>query len=606
MTPDGVLLDGNRTGVNFFGLDVNDYIGHPFWEVPTWKGKEDGLKNAVKEAKQGQLVRYKLEVPSATVSAIVDFSLKPVLDKDGNIILLIAEGRDITKYKNVEEKLRQSEETFAKYFYKNSNAMTISNIEQGIILDVNDKFIENFGFTKEEVIGRSSLDLPLWLNPQDRLNAIAKLEHDGGVYNFETKLLTKQSDIRDVLFSWAIIEENGRKVLMSSVTDITELNTYRENIQRRQRIESLGLLAAGIAHDFNNLLMGISGNLSLVQYKVSEDSPLLPYLNIALDAVYKATGLTGQLRTFAKGDQLQKKTIMLQNELLSWVRFSLSGASNIRLDLSIAEDLWPISVDVGQLNQVVNNFVINAVQAMLNGGKLSVTAKNIVNKNEIPEGLNPGYYIMLSFEDNGVGISPENLSKIFDPFFTTKQNGNGLGLATSYSIIKKHEGYITLGSKLNEGTVFKIFLPACLSEKIYMPAMDIPDKGKIPGNILVMDDDDLVLKVTRKNLESFGLDVTTVTNGDDAIALYKQALDKGKPFDLVVFDLTIKDGLGGKAALKGIKMFDPQVKAVLVSGYTDEQLVLTPEEEGNLQWFIKPYSFNDLKRTLRKMLYPTK
>jgi PAS domain S-box-containing protein len=450
LTPEGVLLDGNRTGVNFFGLDVKDYIGHPFWEVPTWKGKEDGLKEAVKEASQGQLVRYKLEVPSLTALAIVDFSLKPVLDKDGKIILLIAEGRDITKYKNIEEKLRQREETFAKYFYKNSNAMTISNIEQGIILDVNDKFIENFGFTKEEVIGKSSLDLPLWLNPQDRLNAIAKLEQDGGVYNFETKLLTKQRDTRDVLFSWAIIEENGRNVLMSSVTDITELNIYREQMQTQQRIESLGVLAAGIAHDFNNLLMGISGNLSLVQYKISEDSPLLPYVNVALDAVYKATGLTGQLRTFAKGDQPRKKMILLQNELSSWIRFSLSGSSNIRLNLLIAENLWPTNVDVGQLNQVVNNLVINAVQAMSNGGNFSVIAKNIEQQDEIPEGLEPGAYILLSFEDSGSGISPENMSKIFDPFFTTKKNGNGLGLATAYSIINKHGGQLIVDSKVNK------------------------------------------------------------------------------------------------------------------------------------------------------------
>jgi PAS domain S-box-containing protein len=482
--------------------------------------------------------------------------------------------------------------------------MGVSNIEDGIFFDVNNSFCRTFGYALEELIGRSSLEINLWVDPRDRAQALEKIKQTGSVHDYETKMYTKNREIKEVVFSSNKIVINGKECLMSWIRDVTDDNKKNEQLQNMQRLESIGVLAGGIAHDFNNLLMGIFGNLQLAELKAGADDPTLVYIKRALDAVNKGASLAGQLLTYSKGGQPKKEIILLQNLVPSWVKFHLSGSSNIKTEFNISNELWPVNADIGQLNQVISNLVINAKQAMLIGGKFTVEGKNIEYARDIPAVLSPGYYILLSFQDQGPGIEPYTLGKIFDPFFSTKQNGHGLGLATAYSIINKHGGYLTVESKLGQGATFKIYLPAEPKAEPFFHAKIEHGSAKLSGRILLMDDEPDILASTKLFLEQCGFEVATASHGEEAISLYKKAMETNQRFDTVILDLTIREGLGGKDALKEIRFFDPQVRAIVASGYSDDPIIHDPHEFGFVGSLIKPYKFEDLRKNLEKLNKP--
>lgn len=371
-------------------------------------------------------------------------------------------------------------------------------------------------------------------------------------------------------------------------------------ILNARKLESLGILAGGIAHDFNNLLTAILGNISFA--RSSGDTDNIPErLEAAERACIRAQDLTRQLLTFSKGGAPVKKTISLAGLLKECVSFVLRG-SNVRGEFDIPQDLWPVEADEGQLYQVMSNLVINADQAMPQGGMIKVSARNREIQKDNQLLLNAGSYVEISVGDSGVGIAEKDLQSIFDPFFSTKQKGKGLGLATSYSIIKNHGGRITVESLLGKGTTFQVYIPSSMAEAIEEKEQKSELHLSGTGRVLVMDDEDMIRKLTAACLGNIGYEVVTAADGAEAIKLFKEAREAGKPFDVVIMDLTVPGGMGGKEALKGMVEIDPGVKAIVSSGYSNDPIMASYREFGFSNSIAKPYKIVELYQVLHDVL----
>ena len=382
--------------------------------------------------------------------------------------------------------------------------------------------------------------------------------------------------------------------------DITERKIMERELIKNEKLESVGILAGGIAHDFNNILTALLGNVTLARMYATNPPKIIERLNEAEKAAMRARELTQRLLTFSKGGQPMKKITTLKNALSESVLLSLSG-SKTRPELGIADELWNVDIDEGQITQVFNNLIINADQAMPNGGILKVKAGNLIVTDDKAMQLPAGDYIRITFTDQGEGIPPENLVKIFDPYFTTKKGGSGLGLATAYSIIKNHNGKIEVESTPGAGSTFTIYLPAY---KVQMPSPAESCKPEISGSgrILVMDDDDVVREIASDMISSLGYDVVTVSDGNEALQKYREAREAQAAFDVVIMDLTVPGGLGGKETIVRLREVDPQVKAIVSSGYSNDPIMSRYQAFGFRGVVAKPYSLAELSRVLKQVI----
>jgi CheY-like chemotaxis protein len=373
-----------------------------------------------------------------------------------------------------------------------------------------------------------------------------------------------------------------------------------EELLRVEKLESIGILAGGIAHDFNNILTAILANIALAKMHPNAVDQSFERLVKAEKAALRAKDLTQQLLTFSKGGTPIKKTVSIAELIKESTSFALRG-SNVRCEFSILDDLWPVEVDEGQMSQVINNLIINADQAMPEGGIIKVSAENMTVGAEEVLPLREGKYVKISIDDQGIGIPEEHLQKIFDPYFTAKQKGSGLGLATTYSIIKRHDGYITVDSKLGVGTTFYIYLPA--SEKELLTKKDteeIPLVGK--GKILVMDDEEMIRDAGGGILSHLGYEVEFARDGAEAIEIYKQAKESDQPFDVVIIDLTIPGAMGGKEAIQKLLVIDPEIKAIVSSGYSNGSIITDFKQYGFSAILPKPYEVKELSKTLHTLI----
>lgn len=381
-------------------------------------------------------------------------------------------------------------------------------------------------------------------------------------------------------------------------------------LSRASKLESLGVLAGGIAHDFNNLLQVVLGNLSLAKLDAQIQADTLHCLSQSEKAARRAGDLTQQLITFAKGGKPVREVTKLAEVVREATQFALHG-SKARSDFDFAADAWPADIDKGQIGQVVHNLIINAAQAMPAGGVIRIGLAN----EELAAGVRPslaaGRYLQLTIADAGTGISPENLPKIFDPYFSTKTRGSGLGLASVYSIVKKHDGHVEVESKLGHGTTFHLWLPAA-SVGSSLPAAiagNVPPiaVGLAPsvanrGRILVMDDEDPIRVITRALLERHGFDVTAVADGVDAVRDYGAAHNGDRPYELVILDLTVPGGMGGGETLERLRRIDPEVCAIVCSGYSNDPVMANYQAHGFRARVTKPYDLNDLVKIIQQLL----
>ncbi|MBI4778709.1 response regulator [Candidatus Desantisbacteria bacterium] len=379
-----------------------------------------------------------------------------------------------------------------------------------------------------------------------------------------------------------------------------ELEKTHEQLLRVQHLESLGLLAGGIAHDFNNILFIILSNIHLVRLNVKPEDTIFEMLTKAEEALFRATNLTKQLLTFSKGGMPIKKVASMTELIEDSADFPLRG-SNVSCEYFIPSDLWPVGCDRDQVSQVINNLIINADQAMPSGGTIKVGAENIIVGEEDVLHLKAGRYVKISIEDQGIGISREHLLKIFDPFFTTKEKGSGLGLTTSYSIIKKHDGHIDVKSEPGKGTTFYLYLPA--SEKELPTGKE--EEGKLitgQGKILFMDDEEGIRYSCGTILETIGYKVEPAKNGKEAIELYKKAKESNQPFDAVILDLIIPGGLGGKEVVEKLLEMDPDVKAIACSGYSTDPVMSNPQQYGFSAVMVKPCHVEEMSVVLHELI----
>ena len=372
-------------------------------------------------------------------------------------------------------------------------------------------------------------------------------------------------------------------------------------LQRTSKLESLGLLAGGIAHDFNNLLTVVMGNLSLVASDPGLRTDSTESIQEAEKAISRSRDLTLQLLTFAKGGDPVRTAVALAEVVQEAARFALHG-STARAEFDLAPDLWPAEVDRGQIGQVVQNIVINAVQALPQGGRIRISLAN----ETVPTGdglLAAGRYLRLTLADNGPGIAAEALPRIFDPYFTTKKTGHGIGLATVHSIIKKHQGHITVTSTLGQGTIFKIWVPAAVATP---PAAARPAALAVAsrprGTALVLDDEESIRRLTTAMLRRLGLEAVAVADGGEALRTYTQARQERRPFDIVILDLTIPGGLGGEETMRELLKLDPDVRAIVSSGYSNNPVLADHRSYGFKGMVSKPYELADLALVVDQLL----
>jgi len=518
---------------------------------------------------------------------------------EGAIII----SQDITERKRVEKALKQNEQRF-RLIEETIPSLLVITDREGDNIYVSPNCEEITGYTMDELIGNF-----IWWVHEDDMDRARKVfekafdEHIHG-RNFEYKAVKKDGKIWYASSSWEpIINEKGDfQGMVLQTIDISDKKIMEEEIAKAQKLESIGILAGGIAHDFNNFLTGIIGNISLAKLKIEPEDEVYEILTESEKAAQSAKSLTQQLLTFSKGGVPIKEKADIKDLLRESVNFVLAG-SNVKCEFDFEENLWEVVIDKGQMNQVVNNIALNALEAMPQGGAIVIKTENteLSGTKKIP--LKKGEYVKITIRDTGVGIADSNISKIFDPFFTTKQKGSGLGLATVFSIIKKHKGFIYVESGLGKGTAFHIYLPASLEAKKKNKIKGGKEKiSQAKGKILIMDDKSFIRKAAQRALDLFGYDVHGAEDGEEAISLYKEAKNSDEPFDVVILDLTVPGAMGGLRALQELRKFDSEVKAIVSSGYSDDPVMSDHEKFGFDAIIKKPYEYHELAETVKNLI----
>jgi len=517
-------------------------------------------------------------------------------------------GQVVTAINTMSTKIRKTLETLSEE--KERLAVTLRSIGDGVIttdiegriVSINRAAESLTGWTLEEAAGNPLDQVFHIINEQSRErceNPVDKVIQTGKIVELanHTALISRDGTERIISDSGAPILDPKSKTIgvVLVFRDVTEKEKIRKEVSKVQKLESLGILAGGIAHDFNNLLTAILGNISIAKILAQPGDQISEKLTAAEKASVRAKDLTQQLLTFSKGGAPVKKATSIGDLIKDSVSFVLSG-SNVGCKFDIADDLWPVEVDEGQISQVISNLVINAQQAMPEGGIITVSCKNISLGENMAVKLKKGEYLQFVIRDQGIGIQKEYLDKIFDPFFTTKEQGRGLGLATVFSIIKNHEGYITAESEAGAGTTFSVYLPALESQLISKRVDNIPIQGK--GKVLVMDDEEMVRNVAGEMLKMLGYHVEFSSNGVEAIAFHKKAKESAEPFDVVIMDLTIPGEMGGKEAMSKLLEIDPGVKAVVSSGFSTDPIMADFKKYGFSGVITKPYRIQEMSEAM--------
>ncbi len=561
----------------------------------------------------GKVKKYEwavFEVEHATKDGmIIPAEVNSRLITRNGVPLLLSNCRDITERKRAEEGLREEKERLAVTLNSIGDAVIATDVEQKITT-INKVAEQLTGWSAEEAMGKPLAEVFTIINETTREkcgNPVDKVLATGLVVGLANHTALIRRDGTEIIIddSAAPIKDRGDNTvgIVLVFRDITAEYRREQEIQKMQKLESLGLLAGGLAHDFNNLLTSIMGNVSLAKMQLGAEHTLFGRLNEVEKATERATGLTQQLLTFARGGAPVKKTASLSEIAEDACHFAMSG-SNVRCSYTVPKTLSCAEVDRGQMNQVFNNLMINAIQAMPNGGTVHIGFENIsLEAPDIPL-LAGGDYIKITFRDEGIGIPEENLDRVFDPYFSTKAAGQGLGLATVNSILKRHQGYISAKSKTGIGTTFTLYIPA---------AKDIisPEKTKTGGlqfgngRVLVMDDEQLVRSVAGEMLTMLGYEVGFAKDGKEAIEAYQQAEKEKRPFDVVIMDLTIPAGMGGREAVKKLHEISPEAKVIVSSGYSTDPIMGEYKKYGFRDVLVKPYNSIQMSEAISKVMKKT-
>jgi two-component system cell cycle sensor histidine kinase/response regulator CckA len=610
----GTIIEWNRSLHLITNIAPEAVMGKPIWEIQARLFIAPGdsiadhiafLKKTVLEATRTGASRI-FGAPNETAIRVngaivyVQQVLFPIKTSTGFRLGCILQ--DITRRKAAENALAASEGRLKSLYNNMAEGVALHEVvldDTGKpvnyrIVDCNVQYEKILGIRREDVCGKLATEVYGTPEPP-YLVEFTTPGITGVPAHMETYFAPMDKYFDISIAPW------GKNGFATIFTDVTQRKKMEEELSRKQKMDALGVLAGGIAHDFNNLLAGMFGFMDLARESMKPGDPAVGYLGKAFIAFERAKSLSRQLLTFSKGGMPVKQPIRLPDILRECCNLSLSG-SNVRCVFSLREGLAAVDADEHQLSQVFSNIMINARQAMPEGGNLTVSGENrtVTAGDGIP--LHAGTYAAITIRDEGIGIPENMIDKVFDPFFTTKQQGSGLGLAICYSVIKKHGGHISVESSSGSGTAFTVWLPA--SGKAVRPKDGDRDTSSLKGteNILVMDDEPSIREMAMHILTSFGYSVVTVREGREAVDKYRAAMTSGKPFDLVILDLTVPGGMGGEKAIAELKKVDPDVIACVTSGYADNAILSDPGAYGFAAMIAKPYRTSELLQTVKEAL----
>jgi len=593
------VVEANPAAVRFYGYTHDGLCSLRIGDINRMPSED--LEAAVDEAFREERNHFVFPhgLASGEIRTVEIYSSPVELDGERFLFSII---HDISDRVRAQKALKDSEEKFSRAFHGSPDSININRFEDGVYLEINEGFTRMTGYTDEDVLGRSSMpgDLGIWVNSEDRERMVTGLAERGEA-ELEAPFRRKDGTILTGMMSARLIDIDGVRCVLTITRDVTERRRMDEAQLTAQKLESLSLLAGGIAHDFNNLLAGVLGNISLARLELSDARQADESLRNAEQALLRARDLTQQLLTFARGGAPIRRLADVGRLVRESAGFASHG-SPCACVFEIAADLWPSEIDEGQLSQVVQNIVINAVQAMPGGGQVTVRAVNRRLAGGNRHALPAGPYLEISISDEGTGIQEDLLRRIFDPYFTTKQTGSGLGLATSYSIIRSHRGYLSAESAPGRGSTFTFLIPAEPDRELPRMApqdREVSARGK---RVLVMDDQEMVRSVALRMLTGMGFSAVGAASGQEAVSLFAEALRGHEPFEVVILDLTVIGGMGGREALSRILSLDPSARVIVSSGYSNDPVLADHRRYGALGVLPKPYRLQELKKAMSELV----
>ncbi len=596
--PDGVVVVGADRRVRRINRALAKRLGHTPREL-VGRSLDEAQLAALENV---SMIRGFGEWRSPELGGVFLVSATPVEwggeDAEGWVYV----ARDITRQKEAEGRLARERQNLHALLTTMSDGV-VGVDRRGTITFVNRAVVSLWGGAKEGMVGRPFRSVFAQWGKNELAEAVERVLTTGDPWAGESTLVVEGRIKREMDVRILPLRPDGGAVRGGVVVfrDITDTRALERERVRIQHLEALGVFAGGIAHDFNNLLMGISGNLELAERRLDRSpESAARMIRGARDACARGAGIARQLLTFARGGEPALKRVDLTGMIEDWVRFPLAGSA-VTPEVRVAPGLPEVEIDVEQVHQVVTNLVVNARQAMPAGGRIRVRAET-VEVSEDPAGsfLQPGTYVRITVADQGCGIPPDHLGRIFDPYFTTKPSGSGLGLATAHSVIRRHGGAIDVASQVGVGTTFSVYLPVAQGEA--EPEEGLPST---PGGcdlqgrrVLAMDDDPVLQEILWENLASTGCRAVVVSDGEQAVTAFHEALDQGEPYEAVILDLTVQGGMGGLETVGRIRELKPDAFVVAVSGYAEAPVMTRPAAFGFDASLPKPYAFSDLCRVI--------
>lgn len=600
--PGGIITFVNDTLCRYANIPREDLLGRSYYRFMHEEDREAFVAKieALDLTNQSMVADARVVLPDGRVTWH-QWTHHAIFNDEGGLVEYQCTGRDISDIKSAQEALKRSETLLQAIIDTEPECVKLIDAGGNLIMMNRAGLAMIEADSLDQVRGQCVCPLVA----DEYLEAFEGLikrvfAGESGTLAFKMRGLKGRSLW---LETHAVPFRNEKKeiVAMLGVTrDITEKKKLEDDLLRAQKLESLGILAGGLAHDFNNLLVGIMGNISFAKMYVEETSKAHERLEEAEKASERARELTQQLLTFSSGGEPVREVASVEKVVREMSSFALRG-SNVACKVFVADNIWSAYMDSGQISQVINNIIINAKQAMPEGGFLDISCENVIVDRGTSLTLREGKYIKISLSDSGIGIPREYLAKIFDPYFTTKEEGRGLGLAACYSIMKKHGGHLEVTSEPGKGTTFTLYLPAREEKPVeheFKKIMLRPRQGKI----LVMDDEEMVRDIAGEMLKKLGYKVCFAGDGRDAIEKFEEARAGGEPFDAVIMDLTVPGGMGGREAVRELLRIDPHVKAIVSSGYANDPITANCREYGFIDVLAKPYKMNDLGRVVEKVL----
>ncbi len=528
-------------------------------------------------------------------------SMSYLSNNNGKNVFVVT-GRIIKEIKMKEEQLWREHHRLATILQSLGEGVIVVD-GSGTISLVNDEMDRITGLERKEVLGKKIEEILHFVDEESSRPVEVNVERLSEIKQRSLVLKNERGEDRMVVLNAAHINfEDNVTGFVIVVHDISEKVMLEREIIKAQKIEALGLLAGGIAHDFNNMLMGIQGYINLTQLSCSrgDKKNVESFLARAERAVDQARDLAQQLLTFSKGGAPVKTPLLLQDTIKEIASFVVRGSA-IKSVCEVDDKLWPVEADPSQISQVLNNLLINAVQAMPEGGTIILRARNVVLDTPY-ESLEPGRYVQIQVEDQGYGIPKKLLRSIFDLYFTTKEEGNGLGLAVVHSIIQKHGGHISVKSKPRQGTTFTIYLPATHKMPKEMDQDGVDRVLASGGRIIILDDDDMVREVLGAMLQNLGFDVVAVADGRAMLRHYKKAISDGDPFIMLITDITLPGQKNGLEYAKEVRKMDPDAIIIAVSGYANDPVMAEPAKFGFQGAISKPFKISRLQEILAEVL----